>query len=615
MSLSRHSHNLSHTITGTVNMGLNYPSTIFEVFPGDSFRLVAKNLTRFLPQVAPTMHDVFLGIDTYQVPWRQLFDKLGISWDDFLTGGEDGLSNLLMPTITIPAGGFEPGSLADWLNLPTNYIDPATGSKVIVGAGLTVCALPVVAYMHIINENYRDQNFIKKLDLTKYEDFINGDYVFEDASGTPLGYDFLVNGVFPKAWSRDYFGRALPNTQRGPEVQLPISGSVGLTPPIAPVISTSTIVAGSSTNFVFYLSNIGFPNSSLTVSFDLFGFSGTQVVQPLLGLSFSLPQGYSLPLNKESFVGTLQCQGTVWSFYFTPTGTGQSAGTLRVVRTSGDFGDASYSGSSYFLTNLSSGSSSVVDLSSVEGLQSTSASIIAFRLAARMQAFGEMLQRSGARAVEFTLAMFGVRIPDERIQRPIFHGSFVLPVVFSEVLQTSSTDATSPQGNLAGHGITGGMNRPIHIKVLEHGYVVSIMHIMPRSQYQNILPRMYDRLSRFDVPNPIFQHVGEQGIKRKEIYPNSANPEEYFGYVPRYSELMHIPSTLHGHMKDTFLHWTMARLYNNGEPVLSAAWRYEKPTDRSFSVKNEDQVQIQIGYEINGRRLFSGNPQPGIHIV
>ena len=111
--MKRHAHNLSHTVTSTNNMGLCYPHDIMEVFPGDSFKIEANNLTRFLAQVAPTMHDVFVGIDTYEVPWRQLFDKLGLSWDDFLTGGEDGTASVLLPTITIPEDGFEPGGLAD----------------------------------------------------------------------------------------------------------------------------------------------------------------------------------------------------------------------------------------------------------------------------------------------------------------------------------------------------------------------------------------------------------------------------------------------------------------------------------------------------------------------
>lgn len=611
----RHPHNLSHTKTLTANMGLVYPSTIFEVFPGDSFRIQASNLTRFLPQVAPTMHDVFIGVDTYQVPFRQLFEKMGLNWDDFLTGGEDGMINVEIPTITIPDEGFDPGGLADFLGLPTNFTNTQTGEVYTgIGAGLKVSALPIIAYMHIINENYRDQNFVKKLDLTKYQEFLDGTYEFQDASGRPLEYDLLHNGLFPKAWSRDYFGRALPNTQRGPEATLPISGNLSLNPTLAPVKTVTTTQVQLNDGIEYSL----FRNSRDN-AFPAYGLVPTS----------------QLPLVPSTGPGMWWYQhlGSNPTFYLGQTWTLSGAPkTIRVKTivadsvTSGNVKitfEEDFSGLNIFadiftvsLPGVIQTAGTYADLQSVEASlkDATAASIISFRLAARMQAFGETLQRAGARAVEFTLAMFGVRIPDERVQRPIFHGSFKLPVIFSEVLQTSSTDDTSPQGNLAGHGITGGTNKPIHIKVIEHGYIMSVMHIMPRSQFQNVLPKLYDRYNRFDLPNPIFQNVGEQPIKRKEIFPSSEHPEESFGYVPRYSELMHIPSTLHGHMKDTFLHWTMARLYTT-EPVLSAAWRYEKPTDRSFSVKNEDQTQICIGYEIRARRPFARNPRPGISIV
>ncbi len=608
--MKRHAHNLSHTVTSTNNMGLCYPHDIIEVFPGDSFKIEAKNLTRFLAQVAPTMHDVFVGVDTYQVPWRQLFDKLGLSWDDFLTGGEDGTTSVLLPTITIPESGFEPGGLADWLGYPTNYVNPETGEKVIVGVGLELNALPVVAYMHVINENYRDQNFIKKLDLTKYREFLFGEYEFQDASGRPLGYEFLRNGLFPKAWSRDYYGRALPNTQRGPVASLPLGESAGLEPGVAPVITGGYVNITKSTKVtihVMYNSGIsGIPESDM--GYWTYEFKSGSI----------LPSGRTplIPLSENSSVSvTVKWNGTTPVYELVQDFTSIGGQVTYTTIPTGATANSTIEYDNGTVT-ATAGSGSVVDLSGVNAdlANATAANMIAFRLAARMQRFGEVLQQAGARAVEFTLAMFGVRIPDGRVQRPIFHGSFRLPVIFSEVLQTSQTSDTSPQGNLAGHGITGGKNAPIHIKVLEHGYIISIMHIMPRSQFQNITPRYLLRKNRWDIPNPIFQHVGEQGLKRVEIFPNTSAPYENFGYVPRYSELSHIPSTLHGHMKDTFLHWTMARVYDT-EPVLSAAWRYEKPTDRSFAVRDEDQMQICIGYEIKARRVFARNPQPGIHIV
>lgn len=599
--MKRHAHNLSHTVTSTNNMGLCYPHDIIEVFPGDSFKIEAKNLTRFLAQVAPTMHDVFVGVDTYQVPWRQLFDKLGLSWDDFLTGGEDGTASVLLPTITIPDEGFEPGGLADWLGYPTNYVNPETGEKVIVGAGLELNALPIVAYMHVINENYRDQNFIKKLDLTKYEEFLFGTYEFQDASGQPLGYEFLRNGLFPKAWSRDYYGRALPNTQRGPVATLPIGGNAELSPGVAPVVRGGYAIPSNTTSITVVYNDSAFPQTAGEWYYDFTSNNIVGLYVPLIRRSGASNDVQQFRLNLSG--STPVIEGRVNLYGWTQWTSYAGVSTLTATWSNG-------------VLTYTSGTGDVADLSSVEAnlANATAANMIAFRLAARMQRFGEVLQIAGARAVEFTLAMFGVRIPDGRVQRPIFHGSFRLPVIFSEVLQTSQTSDTSPQGNLAGHGITGGKNSPIHIKVLEHGYIISIMHIMPRSQFQNITPRYLLRKNRWDIPNPIFQHVGEQGLKRVEIYPNSSAPDENFGYVPRYSELSHVPSTLHGHMKDTFLHWTMARVYDT-EPVLSAAWRYEKPTDRSFAVRDEDQMQICIGYEIKARRVFARNPQPGIHIV
>ena len=67
--------------------------------------------------------------------------------------------------------------------------------------------------------------------------------------------------------------------------------------------------------------------------------------------------------------------------------------------------------------NLASSTTQQANLSTVVAdlSRATGIAVVAFRLAARIQKFGEILQVSGARAVEFTLAMFGVRIPDERI--------------------------------------------------------------------------------------------------------------------------------------------------------------------------------------------------------
>ena len=607
--MSRNKGRMTFDCTGTINMGLNYPCNVIECFPGDSFRLEMKALLRFLPQVSPTMSNVVATVDTYTVPLRQLCEKIGLNWDDYLTGGEDGTQMIATPMITIPETGYEPGSIADWLNYPTNYanvdFDPSkpesadNPKKIIVAAGRKYSAWAVIAYMHIINENYRDPNFIKKLDLTKYQEFLDGKYKFETPTGDPIDYGLCVNGIFPKAWSRDYFGRALPNTQRGPAVKLPISGNSPLQPSIVEVKTD-----GGS--YVKVIKPLYFYSTSATD--DSWGVFAEESVEhgELVGV---LGVG-SIYKSGQTFFLKGPVQGT--DFKFVVSGS-SCVVQYRKFLTSDTYANVQEQTVVSTSTTVNTLPSSYVDLTGVNAdlSEASGIAVTAQRLALRMQHYGEKLQYAGARAVEYTLSMFGVRIPDERVQRPIFHGSFRMPVVFSEVLQTSNTTETSPQGNLAGHGITGGVNSPIHIKVVEHSFVISILNVMPRSQYREFVPAYMFRKNRLDIPVPMMQGIGDQPVKREQIFPNSKNPDEAFGYIPQYSDLWYIPSTLHGHMKDTFLHWNMARAYKT-EPVLSAKWRYERPTDRSFSVRNEDQMQIQIGFTLKARRPFARNIVPSL---
>lgn len=596
--IRRDSGRLIYDTTGTINMGLNYPCNVIECFPGDSFILEMKSLLRFLPQVAPTMSNVIATVDTYTVPVRQLCEKIGINWDDYLTGGEDGSLIIDSPMVTVPATGFEPGSIADWLNYPTNYKnldfdsskpESADNPKVIVvAAGRKYSAWPILAYMHIINENYRDQNFIKKLDLKKYQDFIEGKYAFETPSGDPIDYQLCVKGVFPKAWQRDYAGRALPNTQRGPAVKLPISGKATMYPDMVEV-KTGFVATYNSDDVRYYF----------------YGLTGWGVV---VGdqVSQVAPDSIKFTLKK----GDTLINGAVLSVENTNNLTVAVSSSSVVI--SGDNGlMPKLTDDITSLSTVKGSNTGYVDLTGVSAdlAEASGVAVAAQRLALRMQHYGEMLQYAGARAVEYTLKMFGVRIPDDRVQRPIFNGSYRMPVVFSEVLQTSNTTETSPQGNLAGHGITGGANRPMHIKVIEHSFVISILNVMPRSQFREFVPAYMLRKNRMDIPVPMMQGIGDQPLKREQIFPNSKNPDETFGFIPQYSDLWNIPSTLHGHMKDTFLHWNMARAYKS-EPVLSAAWRYERPTDRSFSVRDEDQIQVQMGFKLRARRPFKRYQQP-----
>ena len=82
----------------------------------------------------------------------------------------------------------------------------------------------------------------------------------------------------------------------------------------------------------------------------------------------------------------------------------------------------------------------------------TAATINSLREAFQLQRFYERDARGGTRYTEIIRSHFGVISPDARLQRPEYLGGGSVPVNISSIAQTSSTDATSPQGNLAAMG-------------------------------------------------------------------------------------------------------------------------------------------------------------------
>ena len=134
------------------------------------------------------------------------------------------------------------------------------------------------------------------------------------------------------------------------------------------------------------------------------------------------------------------------------------------------------------------------------------------RLAFQIQKWMERNNRAGVRYTEFLRAHFGVSPTDDRLQRPEYIGGSKSPIVVSEVLQTSSTDATSPQGNLAGHGIGVSSNFCGKYRVQEYGLVIGIMSIMPRTMYQQGINRQWLKDTCYDFFFPEFVNLSEQAI-------------------------------------------------------------------------------------------------------
>lgn len=207
------------------------------------------------------------------------------------------------------------------------------------------------------------------------------------------------------------------------------------------------------------------------------------------------------------------------------------------------------------------------------------------RKAMAIQRWLELNARGGSRYIETILAHFGVRSSDARLQRPEYLGGGKSAVSVSEVLQMSQSD-TTPQGTMSGHGINYGTSHEFSKYFEEHGYIIGIMSVMPKTAYQQGLPKHFQKFDKLDYFWHSFAHLGEQEVKNSEIYIGSANPNDAFGYVPRYSEYKFINSSVHGDFRGNLDFWHLGRIFDS-EPALNSDFIKCQPSTRIFAVTEE----------------------------
>ena len=503
---------LSHDRKFSGKIGELMPISVMEVVPGDKFNIKATNMTRFAPLITPIMHKASVYCHFFFVPNRILWPN----WENFISGGEDGLADPTFPTVdlSIPTQ-YGVQTLADYLGLPT-------------GNQLTdVSALPFAAYQKIYQDYYRDENLITKTDVSV-------------SDGTQSATDTIeLSSMKKRAWQHDYFTSALPWTQRGPEATIPL----GTTAPIL---------------------------------YDNAGSLGTQVRNHVTGGTI-LNTTFDGPAAFET----------------------ENSGTLT----------ANLPGLTYL--DIDSSTNYKADLS-----QATASSINDLRRAFRLQEWLERNARGGARYIEIITAHFGVRSSDARLQRPEFLGGSSTPITISEVLQTSANASEpTPQGNMAGHGVSVGSSNYVSYRAEEHGYIIGIMSVMPKTAYQQGVPKHWKKLDKFDYYWPSFANIGEQPIYNEELYhENTSRDQEVFGYTPRYAEYKYIPSTVHGTFRTSLNFWHMGRIFDaTDKPVLNADFIECDATevDRVFNVpEGSEHLYVYLHNEVKATRLmpYFGTP-------
>ncbi|AXQ65686.1 MAG: major capsid protein [Microviridae sp.] len=235
------------------------------------------------------------------------------------------------------------------------------------------------------------------------------------------------------------------------------------------------------------------------------------------------------------------------------------------------------------------------------------------RLALSLQRFQEARARYGSRYTEY-LRYLGVISSDARLQRPEYLAGGRSPLQFSEVLQTAQ--GSNPVGTMAGHGLTALRSNRYRRFIEEHGYIVTLMSIRPKTVYKDMIPRTWLRRTKEDYFQPEFQHIGQQEVYNKELNANSANPDGVFGYQDRYNEYRYHESSVSGEFRSILNYWHMARDFA-GDVALNGDFITCNPTDRIFaapgtSSDKNDTIYCFFNHSIQARRAMVKVANPKI---
>lgn len=253
----------------------------------------------------------------------------------------------------------------------------------------------------------------------------------------------------------------------------------------------------------------------------------------------------------------------------------------------------------------------------------TGATINELRQAIAVQHIFERDARTGTRYKEILKGAWGVTSPDARLDRSEYIGGHRMPINVNQVIQTSSTDSTSPQGNTGAYSMTTLSRNMCTYSATEHGYVLGLAAIRVDHSYQQGLSRLWTRNTRFSYYDPMLANLGEQAVLNQEIFAQgNAQDEEVFGYQEAWADYRYRTNMVTSEMRSSYAQtldaWHYADKYD-ALPTLSSTWIKEgtENIDRTLAVQssNSHQFICNFYYEQAWTRPMPIYSVPGVDTI
>lgn len=378
--------------------------------------------------------------------------------------------------------------------------------------------------------------------------------------------DTTYDELLPVAKFHDVFTSALPWPQKGDPVLLPLQGDA---------------------NVYTYIDDYWYDGDMRRAYEEQYGKEGL-----LFGSSEDFQQGSVRSLMLSGAIDAATLSSTMY----------------QSQTISGAGGDMS----SLYPINLKA------DLASVTG-----ATINQLRQAFAVQRLLERDALGGSRYRELLKSHFSVTVPDLTVQVPEYLGGHRQRIGMQQVVQVSSTNDVSPQGNVAGLSLTARRDDSAIVKSFsEHGMIIYLACVRNDNSYQQgLMPYWYKR-SRYDFYWPELAHCGEQPIPVKAIYAYGSDEEnnEVFGYQEYGYDYRYNPSFITGEFRSNHSRtrdaWHYADYYES-RPYLSDQWIRSDSSNigRTLAVQDDDladQFIADFRFDEKWTRLMPVYSVPGL---